>query len=281
MILGNEIVASKIVELGFSAEPKAVDEAACKIVCNINMQDVENVVDAFKEQDELLSKAKEFEELRRKYAALEAATYKRIVDRGWAKALGLSTNIRRAAEWIAESPEKYEERIRSILNGGHTLISLWKEACRVDEKMTYLDDSIRAKRRAVSDYGLRGRASLEPLKFFKEREYHFDRYIEASNEIDEFSESEQIQEAVLNSARIELRKLGAVGIGDGEYVDPEKYPDEVNKAVGIRRKNIACCVNRLRELCEIVDTLDFEKELTSALLSAQVEVDGLTFKGGR
>lgn len=271
--MAGEITKSKIVELGFSAEPKAVDDAALQIVCSINMQDVESVVDAFKEQDELLKQAQEFSELRAKYAALEAATYKRIVDRGWAKALNPNTHICKAAKWLASEPEKYEERLRSILNGSHTLVSLWKEHLRVSERMTYASECISEKRKAAEDYGLRGRASLAPLHFFKEKTYYFEKYIEASQHLEEDYEGvDEIQEAMLNSARIELRKLGAVGIGDGEYVDPQKYPDEVRKAIGIRKKNIASCINRLRELCEIVDYIDFEKELREALSMARADI---------
>lgn len=268
--MAGDITKSKIVELGFSAEPKAVDDAATQIVCNINMQDVEKVVDAFKEQDELLKQAQEFSELRAKYAALEAATYKRIVDRGWEKALGINTHKCRAAKWLAKEPEKYEGRLRRILHGDATLVSLWQEEKRLKKHAGEARGMLSAKRGAIKEYKETGRTTFDTT--FNDREYYFNKYIDACRYSDFELPDElfEIDAAVCNQARIELRALGAVGIGNHVYIDPRKHPDEIPAAVGIRKKNIASCINRLRELCDAIDSLDFDKELLEALSMANV-----------
>lgn len=279
--MSGEITKSKIVELGFSAEPKAVDDAALQIVCSINMQDVESVVDAFKEQDELLKQAQEFSELRAKYAALEAATYKRIVDRGWASALKPSSNICKAAKWLAEEPEKYEERLSAILHGDCTLVSLWKEDCALRDKMDTVKTYLRERRDEIQRYDREGRASVGDVpvdsRALWDMEYHFDRYLDACGRIywETPRDLAEVEQALINDTRIKLRAKGAVGIGYGEYIDPERHPEELMEAIGIRKKNIASCVNRLRELCEIVEYLDFEKELKEALSMAMVDANGL------
>lgn len=272
--MAGEITKSKVVDLGFSAEPKEVDDAALHIVCSINMQDVENVVDAFKEQDELLRQAKEFSELRAKYAALEAATYKRIVDRGWSKALNPNTNICKAAKWLASVPDKYEEVLRKILHGDGTLVSVWKEYCAVGEKTEYGKEALRKRREAIRSYKESGRATVDIDCRYED--YYLNKYFEeVSRTEDTYTEPEQIANAVGESCRIYLRRLGAVGIGGGEYVDPKAFPEEVHKAIGIRRKNITSCVLRLKGLCDATNSIDFYDELRKALSAAHVDVEGL------
>lgn len=278
--MAGEITKSKVVELGFSAEPKAVDDAALQIVCNINMQDVESVVDAFKEQDELLKQAQEFSELRAKYAALEAATYKRIVDRGWASALKPNSNICKAAKWLAEEPEKYEERLRIILRGEGTLVSLWKQDCALHDKMDTVKTYLKERRDEIQKYDKEGRANVGDVpvnsRDLWDMEYHFDRYLSACRGIywDTPTELAEVEQALINDTRIRLRAKGAVGIGDGEYIDPKRYPEELAEAVGIRVKNIASCILKLKEICTAAN-IRFDSEMKKALEMAMVDVKEL------
>lgn len=279
--MAGEITKSKIVELGFSAEPKAVDDAALQIVCSINMQDVESVVDAFKEQDELLKQAQEFSELRAKYAALEAATYKRIVDRGWERALKPTSNICRAAKWLAAEPEKYEERLRKILNGYGTLVSIWKEDCALHDKMDTVKTYLKERMSEMQRYDKDGRASVSgdvPVdsRALWDMEYHFDRYLDACERIywETPKELAEVEQALINDTRIRLRAKGAVGIGNGEYIDPERYPEELAEAVGIRVKNIASCILKLKEICTAAN-IRFDSEMKKALEMAMVNVKEL------
>lgn len=279
--MAGEMTKSRVVELGFPAEPKAVDDAALQIVCSINMQDVESVVDAFKEQDELLRQAQEFSELRAKYAALEAATYKRIVDRGWASALKPNSNICKAAKWLAEEPEKYEERLRIILQGEGTLVSLWKQDCALHDKMDTVKTYLKERRDEIQRYDREGRASVGievPVDSHAlwDMDYHFERYLDACNRIrwETPKELEEVEQALINDTRIKLRAKGAVGIGEGEYIDPERYPEELAEAVGIRVKNIASCILRLKEICTVAN-IDFGDEMKKALEMAMVNVKEL------
>ena len=272
--MAEEITKSRVVELGFSAEPKAVDDAAIQIVRNINMQDVENVVDAFKEQAELLKQAQEFSELRAKYAALEAATYKRIVDRGWAKALNPNSYICKAAKWLASVPDKYEDVLRKILHGDGTLVSVWKEYCVTYEKAEYGKEALKKRREAITRYKESGRAYVDIDCRYED--YYLSQYFQAvSKTEEEYTEPEQIANAVEDSCRIYLRRLGAVGIGGGEYVDPKAFPEEVHKAIGIRRKNITSCVLRLKGLCDATESIDFYDELRKALNAAHIDMKEL------
>lgn len=278
--MDSEITKSRIVELGFSAEPKAVDDAALQIVCSINMQDVESVVDAFKEQDELLKQAQEFSELRAKYAALEAATYRRIVDRGWANALKPNSNICKAAKWFAGEPEKYEERLRTILNGDGTLVSLWKEDCALCGKMDTVKTYLKERRDEIRRYDKEGRASVcdKPVydRDLWDMEYHFDNYLNACRRVywETPTDLAEVEQALINDTRIKLRAKGAVGIGDGEYIDPERHPEELAEAVGIRVKNIASCILKLKEICTVAN-IHFSSEVKKALEMAMVDVKEL------
>jgi len=285
-------------ELGELVNTKVIDACAEAMTNVMHMEDVKAVVSKFNEQDVLISKAKEFSHLRAKYAALEAATYRKIVIKGWGDALGSKrTNIRLASEWLANEPN-YEQCIETILNGdGQTLISLWKDNRRQAEVRHRWKDYIKAKHTILEDYDAYGRVLIDRLYtdcdsyegdlsqeeyLYRLQDYPDERYEEIdtkteiafnckhnhyglSNEQQLVDKVDEIEDAVTDSTRIALRKRGAVGIGGGKYVDPNRHPEDLSKALDIRKRNICYCIKKLMEICKAVDDANFMTELDEAI----------------
>lgn len=285
--MGGEIVkTSAIGTIAVPDNPAGIDKLAEKFADVMHMEDVENVISAFEEQDELLRKAEEYGALRARYASLEAATYCKLSRKGWSKALGTPNKMRRrAAEWLASQGQKvYEQVIDGILSDKYSdLVDAFKRIAGEDALRSGYKHAIRYKRDCIGEYKQEGRTWLGFYGDYKddlhdqtgERE-------EGEEEAEGFMVNRpnplgcnrakqhldnalyEIAAMARDSTRIALRNAGAVGIGGGEYVDPDRFPEEVSKAVGIRKANIAACVMSLMALCKEAG-FDFEHELEDAL----------------
>lgn len=266
--------------------PAGIDMLAEKFADVMHMEDVENVISAFEEQDELLRKADEYGALRARYASLEAATYCKLSRKGWSKALGAPNKMRRrAAEWLAsQEQDVYEQVIEGILSDKYSdLVDAFKRIASEDALRSGYKHAINYKHSCIDEFKQDGRTWLG-----FDGDYRYDLY-DQTGEIDDgkdeaegFMESKpnplgcnrekrrledtlfEIAAMARDSTRIALRNAGAVGIGGGEYVDPDKFPEEVSKAIGIRKANIAACVMSLMALCKEAG-FDFEHELEDAL----------------
>ena len=290
------IVKSSSFELGALVNAKVIDAYAEAMTNVMHMEDIKAVVDKFNEQDQLISKAKEFSQLRAKYAALEAATYRKIVIKGWQDALGSKrSNRRQAAEWLANSPD-YEEHIEEILNGdGETIVSIWKNVCKQNTVRSRYKDYIGRKHTLLDTYDTLGAVTITKLYDpDDDGEVPQEQYLTALQDYPDSHEEQQdantqiafgcrhdhwslgkewelinkideIEDAVTDSTRIALRKRGAVGVGCGRYIDPEKHPEELKKALVIRKRNICYCIKKLFEICKAIDGADFITECNEAV----------------
>lgn len=282
--MGEGIVKASVVgAITVPDSPAGIDMLAEKFADVMHMEDVENVIKAFEEQDELLKKAEEFGELRARYASLEAATYCKLAKKGWSNALGVSHKMRRrAAEWLATQERAvYQQVINGILSAKFSdLVDAFKCVAGEQAVRSTYKHAINFKYDRVDDFKRNGRTFLE--------DYSWDLYDPTGDveddelELDGFKPDvtiptkaykagrniintlDEIAAMARDSTRIALRKAGAVGIGNGRYVDPEKYPDEVSKAIGIRKANVTACVMSLMALCNEAG-VDFEHELAEAL----------------
>ena len=279
------VKASVVGAITVPDSPAGIDMLAEKFADVMHMEDVENVIKAFEEQDELLKAAAEYGDLRARYAALEAATYCKLARKGWSSALGVPHKLRRrAAEWLAsQEHEVYERAINGILADEYSdLVAAFKSIGEEIATRNTYKHALKFKHDRVDEFKRFGRTWLD------DQDCHFDLYDptgekeDECNEIGSFIPNEtipytayragrnlaesldEIAAMARDSTRIALRKAGAVGIGDGEYVDPDKYPEEVAKAIGIRKANVAACVMSLMSLCKNAG-VDFENELVEAL----------------
>lgn len=266
--------------------PAGIDMLAEKFADVMHMEDVENVIKAFEEQDELLKMAAEYGSLRARYASLEAATYCKLSKKGWSSALGSPNKMRRrAAEWLAaQEPSVYEKVINGILSAKYSdLVDAFRSIASEQAVRSTYKHAINFKHDCIGEFKEHGRAWLG---FNGDYKYDIeDPTAEMADESDETecfiretanplgcNRAHQMLENTLyeiaamarDSTRIALRRAGAVGIGGGEYVDPDKYPEEVSKAIGIRKANVTACVMSLMALCNDAG-VDFEHELVEAL----------------
>lgn len=263
--------------------PTGIDMLAEKFADVMHMEDVENVIKAFDEQDELLKKAAEFGSLRARYASLEAATYCKLTRKGWSKALGTSQKMRRrAAEWLASQEQTvYEQIIEGILSAKYSdLTDAFKKVASEHAVRKAYKHAIGFKYGCVDEFKRNGRTRLDchrldlcdPTGEREDEDYEVDGFMveytdyfgcnPARKKLDDTLY--EIAAMARDSTRIALRKAGAVGIGNGRYIDPNKYPEEVSQAIGIRKANVAACVMSLMTLCNDVG-VDFKHELEEAL----------------
>lgn len=282
---GGIVKASVIGAIAVPDNPAGIDMLAEKFADVMHMEDVENVISAFEEQDELLRKAEEYGALRARYASLEAATYCKLSRKGWSKALGTPNKMRRrAAEWLAsQEQDVYEQVIEGILSDKYSdLVDAFKRIASENALRNGYKHAINYKHSCIDKFKKDGRTWLG------DGDYRYDLYDQTGEIEDGKDEAEGFMECKPNplgcnrakrnledalfeiaamardSTRIALRNAGAVGIGGGEYVDPDKFPEEVSKAIGIRKANIAACVMSLMALCKEAG-FDFEHELEDAL----------------
>jgi len=285
------------------ATPSLIDAYAEKLADVMHMEDVKTVIDKFDEQDELLKKAKEYGELRARYAALEAATYVKIVKKGWEGALGKGTAYRKqAAIWLAKS-DKYDEYISEILNGeGETLVSIWSRECNRHKREKHTHDCIKWKGTILQHYDSFGYACVNDYLDTDQSssaDWHAEQYLEALQETPTRGDSgnwstastrrdhngeilqsewlmtsqmQEVQQAFNDSTRIALRRRGAVGIGNHKYIDPERYPEELEKAIIIRRRNITYCIKKLWDMCKASDKSEFQKVMAIAIDDAGLPI---------
>ena len=305
------IIKKSPLELGEVVSLQTIDAYAEAMSNVMHMEDVKAVVDTFNEQEELLSQAKEYSRLRANYAALEAATYRKIVLKGWQDAIGhKQTYVRRAAEWLAETPD-YERYIEKILNGdGETLVSVWKHKQGLDLVTRNYSRYVDRKHSILERYESYGEVRIDDL--FRETcgleeeddvpevadEYYWHRLQDyptdkseqrepdteiafgnrrshMTNEVREralLDRLDEIEEAIADNTRIALRKRGAVGIGGGTYINPEKCPDELERAMEIRKRNICYCIKKLANICNAIDGVDFITELQKAVKKTKLPI---------
>lgn len=289
--MGEGIVKASVVgAITVPDSPAGIDMLAEKFADVMHMEDVENVIKAFEEQDELLKKAAEYGSLRARYASLEAATYCKLSRKGWSKALGAPNKMRRqAAEWLAaQEPAVYEMVINGILTAKYSdLIDAYRQIQGEHAIRNAYKTAVNLKHDCVESFKQAGMVSVFSVWDHGVciSDPHHDPTGEKSDndsELDCFTpwvsrslmqgqvgyRTEQMLDEIAamarDSTRIALRKAGAVGIGDGKYVDPCKYPEEVSKAIGIRKANVTACVMSLMALCKDAG-VDFEHELAEAL----------------
>lgn len=279
------VKASVIGAITVPDSPAAIDMLAEKFADVMHMEDVENVIKAFEEQDELLKMAAEYGSLRARYASLEAATYCKLSRKGWSKALGSPNKMRRrAAEWLAaQEPAVYESVINGILSAEYSdLVDAFRSVAGEQAIRNTYKGAINYKHDCINEFKQNGRVWLGFGDYKYDTEDPTGEVDDETDEADGFIPDSinpfgcnrareklydtlyEIAAMARDSTRIALRKAGAVGIGNGSYVDPEKYPDEVSKAIGIRKANVTACVMSLMALCKDAG-VDFEHELADAL----------------
>lgn len=310
---GNIVPTAYNTCLDIPTSPQMIDAYAEKLTSVMHMEDIEKVVNAFNEQDELLNKAREYGELRARYSALEAATYIRIAKKGWSKALGSPNKlIRLAAEWLAKHNSEYSSCINAILHDGMTLVTYYKQRSKTELKTSTIKRYREQRGSVLKKYDDTGyiNISLFPyidneldIERLRKEEVILDEYLERNQQecggayecVDTDSSCEVMNNAALrgyerkkteeelreagelcvNDLRIQLRKRGAVGIGNGVYVDPNAYSDLIPEAIAIRRKNVTACILRLQELCSQSGMYDFETELLTAIRKTRLSISFL------
>lgn len=233
----------------------------------MHQEDVKNVVAAFKERQELLDKANEYGTLRANYAALEAATIRKIAQCGWSDSLGTAQAYqRKAAEWSAElSDSDFEEVVKTILGTSATIVTIWRSARSEQRKQDWAKSGYKYSQDTLKKYESCGRVNVTDYDSPSLRNMSFHDITSDGRELF------LIQEAIEDNLRIKLRRKGAVGIGDGKYVDPKKYPEDIDAAITIRVKNITACILSLKELCEASQgKRSFNDEMKKALANAGI-----------
>lgn len=279
------VKASVIGAVAVPDSPSGIDMLAEKFADVMHMEDVENVIKAFDEQEELLKKAAEFGSLRARYASLEAATYCKLARKGWSKALGTSLKMRRrAAEWLAAQEQTvYEQIIEGILSAKYSdLTDAFKNITNDRAVRSTYKHAISFKHEIIDEFKRDGRVLLWSDDYRDDTEDPTGETAEVVNETECFvgeyvnhlgssparlrldKTLHEIAAMARDSTRIALRKAGAVGIGNGVYIDPTKYPEELAKAIGIRKDNVAACVMSLMSFCNEAG-FDFKHELEEAL----------------
>lgn len=265
--------------------PMGINMLAEKFADVMHMEDVENIIKAFEEQNDLLKAAAEYGALRARYASLEAATYCKLVKKGWGNALGSPNKMRRrAAEWLSKQERTvYEQVIDGILSTEYSdLVDAFKSITNDRAVRSTYKHAISFKHEIIDEFKRDGKVLLCSDDYGDDTEDPTGEAADAINETECFvgeytnhlgsspahlkleKTLHEIAAMARDSTRIALRKVGAVGIGNGRYIDPNKYPEEVSKAIGIRKDNVAACVMRLMLLCNEAG-FDFDHELEEAL----------------
>ena len=279
--MSNEIIKPTIGQMMVPNSYAGIDTLAEKFADVMHMEDVQNIVSAFNEQDELLKRAEEYGEMRARYAALEAVTYCKLAEKGWSSTLGAVNMIRRrASEWLAkQEPRTYHQVIDGVLSGKYSdLVDAFKCISGARAKSSAYKFAIGYKHDCIDEFKRTGRTSIS--KYNPIDDDPTGEEFDDIDEVDSFKTDcnpvkgnagnniqnilDEIAEMARDSTRIALRRAGAVGVGDGKYIDPALYPNEIVKAVGIRKANVAACVKSLMLLCKDAG-IDFEPELKEAL----------------
>lgn len=251
----------------YADEASAYAEA---LIGTMHQEDVKSVVSSFQEMRTLIEKANEYGAKRANYAALEAATLAKIAKNGWGDSIGNPNSYRRiAAEWIARLPEdKYNAAIEAILQSGETLQTLWKSAKRNEYNRNFIRTRSAIKRDTLQTYKECGYVQLEELDYIDEMVEKYDGHplsVSAIFSNRDYRDYLDAARAYRDSTRIELRRLGAVGVGFGVYLNPndDAHQKEILEAIKIRRENLKACIRSLIVLVENYN--DHEIDITKLL----------------
>jgi len=269
-------------EINIPSTTPEITKLAQNLTNVIHLEEVKALVNKFKEQDELLRKAKEFSQLRAKYATLEAATYAQLERKGWGGEIGHPNSVlRKATRWIASlSNSEYDKTLDEILNSRHgeTLVDIWRIKHMQKSVGQYTGEMLKIKTTALDDFDRDGYVSLsldEDLYYrsLQDESLLYEpalphlKTVAGIRDSKVEQDTKDIQKAIRDNTRISLRKRGAVGVGGGKYVDPDRNPELLDEAIAIRKKNITYCINRLYEIYRAVHK-DALSELVSELQNA-------------
>ena len=207
-----------------------------------------------KRAEDLLRQLGELDDRLRELITYELSVYRAIADAGiCGKVKGVAR--RYACEKFAELSEaQIGEVVTECVRRGMTLRGYFEALRARGREQVNIDRIAQAERNAIDTYSRDGRAKL--VNFVGGRSDSF---------------SDRIADAVRDRTKDRLLSMGAVGIGDGVYVDPDKYPNDVWKALVIRLKSIGDDVRAALSIASKLPSAPDEDQLAY--------MDELSFRG--
>ena len=165
--------------------------------------DVREFLSELQTLEKLLKLADVFNERARKYAELEAATYKRIVELGFEESVPTRQYQDEIVSWFGTLPDEEQDRIvRECGDEGITIKAVWKrevyqprkEASELEDVMGYCDRAFE--------------------KFKREGMVELDWYFKQADKIGRHLRSDVIK-GCKDKTREKIRDAGGHGLGDG------------------------------------------------------------------
>jgi len=201
-------------------------------------RDAKDVIGKMQIIRDLLKQADEYNAIARDFCAAECEIYIAIAKNGLTDELSASNKA--VVGWLIEVGDEGQAEILRQCQEGVTVRWVYnhrdrskdikgQELCSILPKIS--DDCVQK----LSEHG---RVDLNDY-YMRKHVWHVPGDDEdAFEECKYTKEYEFIVDAAKDRTKDKLLKAGAVGIGDGVYIDPNKYPDEVYKSVLIRAKSI-------------------------------------------
>ena len=179
------------------------------------MEETKRAEDALRRLGELRDRIREL-------VAYEVSTYRSIVDAGLQDAVkGICS--RNVLEKFSKLTEADLNRVCAVcIENGYSIRAYFESTRKDEQRMAMLDKAQGELNQAVKEYKKMGCVTLPSPSSAESKSVSLSAAIEGLRKV----------------TRDRLLKAGAVGVGDGRYVDPETHQREVWDALVIRAEQI-------------------------------------------
>ena len=208
-----------------------VGEISTPRQANIALEDVHRAEDLLRKLDEL-------DDMLRDLITYEIQVYKAIIDSGLESEIKKKSDRYAVYEFSKLDDKGVAEAVKNCIQRGVTLRHYFEDNRYVDRHNRAVDDIIERQDAAVKRYEDSGETWLPETPC-------------------RMQSVKRVEEAVRNRTKDVLLKRGAVGVGDGRYVNPKLFPNEAKKALIIRAKSIG---NDIRSAIELYAALKEEPD---------------------